>query len=68
MRIAIAINTSWNIYNFRRGLIDALREDGHELVLIAPPDAYSDKIKTWGRIKSSASLRSVISSIVPSRP
>lgn len=49
MIIAIVINTSWNIYNFRKGLIDGLKSDGHDLVLIAPRDKYSDKIKPWGR-------------------
>ncbi len=48
MRIAIVINTSWNIYNFRRGLVESLTEDGHELLLIAPYDEYSERIKSWG--------------------
>lgn len=47
MLIAIVINTSWNIYNFRRGLIDGLKSDGHELLLIAPLDEYSDEISKW---------------------
>jgi glycosyltransferase involved in cell wall biosynthesis len=49
MIIAIVINTSWNIYNFRKGLIDGLRADGHELILIAPRDEYSEEISKWGR-------------------
>ena len=48
MRIAIVINTSWNIYNFRQGLVEALTEEGHELLLIAPYDDYSKRIKSWG--------------------
>lgn len=48
MLIAIVINTSWNIYNFRRGLIEGLKSDGHELLLIAPFDKYSDEISDWG--------------------
>ncbi|MEQ8712816.1 MAG: glycosyltransferase family 4 protein [Cyclobacteriaceae bacterium] len=47
MLIAIVINTSWNIYNFRRGLIEGLKSDGHELLLIAPIDDYSDEIGKW---------------------
>ena len=31
MRIAITINTAWNIYNFRRGLILALIKEGYEV-------------------------------------
>lgn len=41
MRIAIVINASWNIYNFRLSLIKALLAEGHEVVAIASEDAYS---------------------------
>lgn len=41
MRIAIVINKSWNIYNFRLGLIKAFQRHGHEVVAIAPEDDYS---------------------------
>ncbi|QNF31681.1 glycosyltransferase family 4 protein [Adhaeribacter swui] len=48
MRIAIVINTSWNIYNFRLNLIKALQAAGHEVVAIAPPDAYSPRLEAAG--------------------
>ena len=48
MRIAIVINTSWNIYNFRLNLIKALQAQGHEVVAIAPPDAYSPRLESAG--------------------
>lgn len=48
MRIAIVINTSWNIYNFRLNLVQALRQQGHEVIAIAPPDAYSQKLIAAG--------------------
>ncbi|WP_299826440.1 glycosyltransferase family 4 protein [uncultured Pontibacter sp.] len=48
MRIAIVINTSWNIYNFRLGLIKALLTEGHEVVAIAPEDAYSERLVAAG--------------------
>lgn len=41
MKIAIVLNTSWNIYNFRMGLVNALIENGHEVIAIAPKDEYS---------------------------
>ncbi len=44
-KIAISINTSWNIYNFRLGLIKALQKEGFEVYVIAPKDKYSKKIK-----------------------
>jgi glycosyltransferase involved in cell wall biosynthesis len=48
MRIAVTVNTSWNIYNFRMGLIEALKKAGHEVVAIAPHDAYTDMIGKAG--------------------
>ncbi len=48
MRIAVVVNTSWNIYNFRMGLIKQLIESGHEVIGIAPKDAYSANIVAAG--------------------
>jgi glycosyltransferase involved in cell wall biosynthesis len=48
MKIAIVLNTSWNVYNFRLGLINALREDGNEIFVIAPPDQYSNRLVDMG--------------------
>ncbi len=50
MRIAIFINTAWNIYNFRAGLIRAMRKDGHEIHAIAPEDDYSVRLTAMGCI------------------
>lgn len=44
MKIAISINTSWNIFNFRMGLIKKLQDEGHEIYAIAPEDEYSIKL------------------------
>lgn len=41
MRIAIVLNTSWNIYNFRMGLVRSLIEHGHEVIAVAPKDEYT---------------------------
>ncbi|TXK36808.1 glycosyltransferase family 4 protein [Pontibacter qinzhouensis] len=48
MRIALVINTSWNIYNFRLRLIEALLAQGHEVVAVAPYDNYSQKLELAG--------------------
>ena len=48
MKIAIVINTSWNIYNFRMGLVKKLQDEGHEVVAIAPVDDYSAKLVAEG--------------------
>jgi len=44
LKVAIIINTSWNIYNFRRGIISHYLKAGHEVVAIAPKDEYSSKL------------------------
>lgn len=48
MRIAIVLNTSWNVFNFRMGLIRALQSNGHEVLVVAPEDEYSKKITAAG--------------------
>jgi glycosyltransferase involved in cell wall biosynthesis len=48
MKIAIVLNTSWNIYNFRLGLIRSLINKGHDLVAIAPEDEYTKKVIQMG--------------------
>jgi len=47
-KIAILLNTAWNAYNFRKGLIQSLLAGGDEVVVIAPHDAYADKLEAWG--------------------
>lgn len=42
MKIAIVLNTSWNVYNFRMGLIRELQNTGHEVQVYAPRDQFSD--------------------------
>jgi glycosyltransferase involved in cell wall biosynthesis len=44
-KVAICLNTSWNIYNFRLNLARALKNTGYEVVLIAPYDKYSELLK-----------------------
>ena len=48
MKIAIVINTSWNIFNFRKGLVQALIQRGDEVVAVAPYDNYTDQLIAWG--------------------
>jgi glycosyltransferase involved in cell wall biosynthesis len=48
MKIAIVLNTSWNIYNFRMGLVRALQAQGHEVHTIAPVDKYSRHLLSAG--------------------
>ncbi len=48
MKIGIVINTSWNVYNFRSGLIQSFIKSNHEVVAIAPEDGYAEKLKDLG--------------------
>ncbi len=48
MNVAIVINTSWNIYNFRKGLIQSLLLNGYKVTAIAPHDQFSDLLREIG--------------------
>jgi len=46
--ISITINTSWNIFNFRVGLLKALQKEGYKIVCVSPYDEYSEKLEDLG--------------------
>lgn len=46
--IAISANSGWNILNFRRPVIAALRDAGWTVVVLAPADEASDGIRALG--------------------
>ena len=48
MKVIIALNSSWNLLNFRSGLIRALVAEGYEVVAVAPDDAYSARLSELG--------------------
>jgi uncharacterized protein YbjT (DUF2867 family) len=48
MKVVIALNTAWNLLNFRSGLIRALLAQGHEVVAVAPDDEYADRVRALG--------------------
>ena len=48
LKIAFVVNSSWNIYNFRKGLVLKFLEEGHEVIAISPADAYVEKNQEWG--------------------
>jgi glycosyltransferase involved in cell wall biosynthesis len=47
-KIVISINTAWNIYNFRSGLIKALVDCGYQVVALAPGDEYAHRLRDMG--------------------
>ena len=47
-KILINLNTSWNIFNFRLGLIKFLQSKGYEVFALAPKDEYVNKLESAG--------------------
>ena len=50
MKVAIVLNTSWNIYNFRMNFVKALLAKGYEVHTIAPKDDYTHLLVEAGCI------------------
>jgi glycosyltransferase involved in cell wall biosynthesis len=46
--VAISINASWNIYNFRAGLIRGLTAAGYRVVAVSPADDYAPRLAELG--------------------
>jgi glycosyltransferase involved in cell wall biosynthesis len=48
MKLVLFANTEWYLYNFRRSLAEALRDAGHEVLLVSPPGPYGAKLRDLG--------------------
>jgi glycosyltransferase involved in cell wall biosynthesis len=48
MKVAIVLNTSWNIYNFRMNFVKALLAKGYEVHTVAPEDEFTHYLKEAG--------------------
>lgn len=48
MKIAIVLNTSWNIYNFRMNFVKTLLHKGYQVHTIAPHDMYTHFLEEAG--------------------
>lgn len=48
MKIIISATTSWNLYNSRLNLANALRKHGQDVVLLSPRDKYSQVLLDMG--------------------
>ena len=44
----IALNTAWNLVNFRSGLIRALVSHGYDVIAVAPTDEYAPQLAALG--------------------
>lgn len=58
MKVAIVLNTSWNIYNFRMNLVRSLQAEGHEVHTIAPTDEYTHYLTEAGCIHHAVKMDS----------
>lgn len=47
-RIVLFANTEWYLYNFRRSLALALKDAGHDVLLLSPPGPYGEKLRALG--------------------
>lgn len=47
-KIMIALNTTWNLVNFRANLIKSILANGYDVFAIAPPDEYVERLCELG--------------------
>lgn len=47
-KILISINTSWNVFNFRKNLVRSFIDSGYEVHILAPKDSFSHKLVQLG--------------------
>ena len=48
MKTILFANTDWYLWNFRRALASALRDAGHDVLLISPDGPYGEKLRGLG--------------------
>ena len=48
MKVIISINTTWNIFNFRVGLIKTLQSQGYQVFALSPIDEYVERLEAMG--------------------
>lgn len=48
MHVLMTVNAAWNIWNFRRPVVQALLTAGHQVTVLAPPDDFVGKLTALG--------------------
>lgn len=48
MKILLFANTDWYLFNFRRSLALAIKEAGHDVLLVSPPGPYGERLRGFG--------------------
>ena len=50
-KVIIVANTTWNIYNFRLGILRKLVREGYEVVVVAPVDTYIHYLQQFPAVR-----------------
>lgn len=50
-KIALVANAAWNLWNFRRSLIELLANEGFEIICLAPKDGFEKNLDSMGAVK-----------------
>lgn len=48
MNIVLSVNAAWNVWNFRRPLVEALLADNHRVTVLAPKDDTATRLEGLG--------------------
>ena len=48
MHVLMTVNAAWNIWNFRRPIVEALVADGHRITVLAPLDESVADLENLG--------------------
>lgn len=48
LRIAVVANTAWYLHNFRRNLMQALKQDGHHVIAVGGEGAFAQRLREQG--------------------
>ena len=48
MHILITVNKTWNIFNYRRAIVEAFIQEGHSVTVLVPYDEYVIKLERLG--------------------
>lgn len=48
MNVMFTANAAWNIWNFRRPVVQSFLDDGHQITILAPPDKSVADLESMG--------------------
>lgn len=48
MHVLVTVNAAWNVWNFRRPVVEALLAEGHRVTVLAPADDHGARLEAMG--------------------